>query len=83
MVKGLYQIPPRTKMEVLNSNIWWSEGVELLTKGFEYHKGINLYQKGIICVDDIWDSYNKISTHGKEHKRNSNLGIRSRVIGKN
>ena len=56
MVKGLYQIPPRTRMEVLNSNIWWTEGVELLNKGFAYHKGINLYRKGIRSVDDIWDS---------------------------
>ena len=23
MVKGLYQIPPRIRMEILNSNIWW------------------------------------------------------------
>ena len=56
MVKGLYQIPPHTQMELLNSNIWWSEGVELLNKGFDYHKDINFYRKGIRCVDDIWDS---------------------------
>ena len=56
MVKGFYQIPPRTRMEVLNPNIWWTEGVELLNKGFAYHKGLNLYCKGIRNVDDIWDS---------------------------
>ena len=58
MVKGLYQIPPRTRMELLHSNIWWSEGVELLNKGFDCHKGLTLHRKGVGCVDDIWDSNN-------------------------
>jgi hypothetical protein len=56
MVKGLYQIPPRTRMELLHSNIWWSDGVELLKRGFTYAKGLHLYRKGIQCVDDVWDS---------------------------
>ena len=56
MVKSLYQIPPRTRLEVLNSNIWWTEGVELLNKGFDYHKGLKFYRKGIRNVDDVWDS---------------------------
>ena len=30
MVKETYQIPSHTRIELLNSNIWWTEGVELL-----------------------------------------------------
>lgn len=56
MVKGLYQIPPCNKMELLHSNIWRSDGVELLNKGFTYSKDLHLYHKGIQCVDNIWDS---------------------------
>ena len=56
MVRGTYQLPPRTKMELLHSNIWWSECVELLEKGIDYDRGLHLYRKGIWCVDDVWDS---------------------------
>lgn len=56
MVKELYQLPPRTRMELLHSNMWWLDGVELLNKGFTYAKGLNLYCKGIQCVNDIWDN---------------------------
>ena len=56
MVRGLYQIPPRSRMEVLNSNIWWTVGVELLNQGFTHQRGIYFYQKGIRSVDDMWDS---------------------------
>lgn len=56
MVKGLYQFPPRNKMELLHFNIWWSGRVDLLNKGFTDSKGLYLYRKGIQCVDDIWDS---------------------------
>ena len=56
MVRGTYQLPPRTKMELLHSNIWWSEGVKLLEKGIDYTRGLHLYRKDIRCVDDVWDS---------------------------
>ena len=56
MVKGLYQLPPRTRMELLHSNIRWSEGVDLINKGFPYAKGLHFYRQGIHCVDDVWDS---------------------------
>ena len=56
MVRGTYQLPPRTRMELLHLNIWWSEGVELLEKGIDYARGLHLYCKGIRCVDDVWDS---------------------------
>ena len=55
MVKEIYQILPRTRMELLNSNIWWTEGVELLKQGFSLEKGLQLYRKGVKNVDDIWD----------------------------
>ena len=56
MVKGVFQVPPRTRAELLNSNIWWSEGVEMLKKGCTYDKGLQFYRRGLRCVDDIWDS---------------------------
>ena len=55
MVKCLYQLPPRTRMEFLHSNVWWSDGVKLLKNGFTHAQGLNLYRKGIKCVGDIWD----------------------------
>ena len=55
MVNGTYQLPPRTKMELLQSNIWWSNGVDLLNKGIDYSKCLHLYRQGIRCVDDVWD----------------------------
>ena len=59
MVNNTYQLPPRTRMELLHSNIWWSDGVELLKKGFSYSRGLELYRKGIRKVDDVWDSGKK------------------------
>ena len=56
IVKGTYQLPPHNRMELLHSNIWWSDWVELINKGFTYAKGLNFYRKCIQCVDDIWDS---------------------------
>ena len=56
MVKGIYQIPPCIRMDLLHSNIWGSHGVELIGKGIAYSKGLHLYREGICCVDDIWDS---------------------------
>ena len=55
MVKGIYQIPPCTRMKLLISNIWWTEGVELLKQGFSLEKGVYLYRKVVRNVDDIWD----------------------------
>lgn len=56
IVKGIYQLPPRTRMGLLHSNIWWSDRVELIGNGFTYSKSLELYRKGIHCVDDVWDS---------------------------
>lgn len=56
MIKGIYQIPPHIKMKLPHLNIWWSNGVEPLNKGFTYVKGLHLYCKGIQYVNDIWDS---------------------------
>ena len=55
MAKDVYQIPPRTRVELLHSNIWWGEGVEFFQKGFTNTKGLRLYEQGIRCVGDIWD----------------------------
>jgi hypothetical protein len=55
MVKGLYQIPPRTRLELLHSNIWWSEGLELINKGFDHDRGRQLFRQGVRRVEDIWD----------------------------
>ena len=59
MVKGIYQLPPCMRMELLNANVWWSEGLDLINQGFTYSKGLTLYCKGIQCVDDVWDSENR------------------------
>lgn len=56
MAKRLYQLPPHTQMDLLHSNIWWLDGVELINKEYTYAKGLDLYYKGIQCVDDVWDS---------------------------
>ena len=53
MVKGMYQIFPRTRIELVHSNLWWSEGVDLLKKGFTYLEGLEWYRKNIRNVDDI------------------------------
>ena len=53
MMKGLYQLPPRSRIELLHSNFWWSKGVNLLKNGFTHSQCINLYKKGIKYVDDI------------------------------
>ena len=53
MVKGLYQLSPRTLMELLHSNIWWSDGVALINDGFTYDQGLELYRKGIQVVEDV------------------------------
>ena len=59
LAKSIYQVPPRTRMEVLHSNIWWSDGVELLKEDFSYSQGLELYRKGIRRIDDVWDSNHK------------------------
>ena len=47
-------------MKLLHSNLWWSEGVELLKKCFTYLKRLDLYRKMIRNIDDIWDSGRKV-----------------------
>jgi hypothetical protein len=56
MVKDTYQLPTCTLMELLHSNIWWLDGLELIDNGVTYARAHELYRKGIQCVDDIWDS---------------------------
>lgn len=58
MVKGVYQLPPHTLMELLDSSIWWSMGLELINNNFTYARAHELYHKGIQRVHDIWDSEN-------------------------
>jgi hypothetical protein len=43
MVKGIYQLPPYTLLELLHSNIWWLEGLELINNGFTYIRARELY----------------------------------------
>ena len=47
MVEGLYQLPPRTRMKLVHSNVWWSDGVELLRNGITHAQWLNLYRKDI------------------------------------
>lgn len=55
MVKGSYQLPLHNLVELLHSNIWWSDGLEFVNNGFSYVRGLELYRKGIRCVEDNWD----------------------------
>ena len=55
MVKNLYQIPPRTRNELTHSNIWWTEGLQLIDNGFPYEQARQFYRNGIQRVGDIWD----------------------------
>lgn len=56
MVKGTYHLPPCTLMELLHSNVWWFDGMELIVNGFTYVGALELYRNGIQCVDDIRDN---------------------------
>jgi len=60
-------------MELLHSNKWWSDGVELLKKGFSYSRGLELYHKGIRMVDDVWDSGKKEFLSWEEAQSKFNL----------
>lgn len=59
MVKGIYQLPfaytggtaPREYVVVRR------DGPR--NQGFSYAKGLNMYHKGIQCMDDVWDSENR------------------------
>ena len=57
MIKEVYQIPSRTRVKILHSNLWWAEGAELLQKRFTNAKSLHLYRQGIRCVGDIWDEH--------------------------
>lgn len=83
MVKGMYQIPPRTRMELLHSNLWWSDGVDLLKKGFTYLEGLEWHRKGIQIVDDIWVVEVRTLSHGETRKRGSTFYRPMRLGGVN
>lgn len=34
MIKGNYQLPPHTFMELLYSNVWWLDGLEIINIGY-------------------------------------------------
>lgn len=38
MIEYTYQFPPHILMELLHSNVWYSDGMELLNKGCTYPK---------------------------------------------
>lgn len=56
MVRGIYQLPPRTLIELLHSSILWSEGIEFINNGFSQNKALELYKNGIQYVNAIWDN---------------------------
>ena len=73
MVKGFYQIPPRTRNELLYSNIWWTEGLQLIDNRFSYEQGRQVYRKGIQRVEDIWDDTQQNFLTWEEAQRNFDL----------
>lgn len=63
----------------LHSNVWWSEGLELINNGFTYATAHELHHKGIQCVDDNWniehhillscnEAQNKLKTYRRREK---------------
>ena len=50
MVKGTYQLPPRNNMELLHSNIWWSEGWNFSKMNLPMLKVWNYIAK----VSNVW-----------------------------
>ena len=42
MVKNFYQFPPRTRIELLHSNIWWLDRIDFFKKGFFLLKGLGI-----------------------------------------
>lgn len=81
MVKGIYQLPPCTLIELRHSSIWWLEGIELINNGFAHAKVGDLHMRGVQCVDDIWDNENHRFSHGTRLKLNSNSPILTMTIG--
>lgn len=55
MVRGAYWLLSCTLTELLQCNIWWLEGLELINNGFTNNKALELHCKGIQQVGDIWD----------------------------
>ena len=76
LAKNIYQLPPRTRKELFHSNIWWSDGVELLKDVFSYSRGLELYRKGIRRIDNVWDSNCKdfLTWEVAQHKFNLTAG---------
>jgi len=70
-------------MKLLHSNIWWSNKVEFLNKIFIYSKGLNLYRKGILCVDNIWDNEQQNVMTWDRAQENLTLRLRRRATGIN
>ena len=68
MVRGTYQLPPRSRMELLHSNIWWLEGVELLEKGIDMLEAstYTVKESGASMMFGI--ARNKNFSLGSEHK---------------
>ena len=75
MVKEIYQLPPRTMMELLHSNIWCSDGVQLINNGFTYARRLDLFRKKIRCVDDVWDSEQRVFLSWNSAQRKFNLTL--------
>lgn len=86
MVKGMYQLSPRSLIELIHANIWWS-GLNLIKEDFSFEKAYELYRKGIRCVDDIWDSEGQAWTawedaKGKFHMRDEDQGDWNKLTSK-
>lgn len=81
MVKGTYQLLPRTLIELLHSNIWWSHSLQLIDNGFFYARAYELNWKGIQCVNDIRDIELCTFNLWHETQLNSNLPLMTMRIG--
>lgn len=59
MNKGTYQHPPRTLKDLLHSNVWWADGLELINNILTYARAHELYCNIIQCVNNIWDTQHR------------------------
>lgn len=69
-------------MKLLHSNIWWSDGVDLLNKGFTYTKDLYISSKAFSMLMSYGIATYNNSSHGITQKRNFTFHQGRKGIGK-
>lgn len=67
MFKGTYQLSPCTLMELLHSNVWLFDGLELINNGFTCSSALDIYYR--TNESNVWMIFRIVNTapffHGK------------------